>query len=82
MPIFIAKTYDNYVENIVLAKNIELAHAYWQGKKIGAHSVRELSEKDLIDHPTGVLPIIDTRMITAHISGFSNQKEIRVVNKG
>ena len=39
MPIFIAKTYEGKVESVVLAKTYELAQAYWQGKKIYAHTV-------------------------------------------
>ncbi len=60
MPIFIAKTYTGKTESIVLAKNRELANVYWQGKDIYAHSIKEFSEKDLIEHSTGVIPIMNT----------------------
>lgn len=60
MPIFIAKNFNGYVEDVVLAKDYTLAQAYWQGKEIFAHSVTERSEKDLDNHPTGVLPIVST----------------------
>jgi len=65
MPIYIAKTYNGKVENVVLAKNYELAQAYWQGKKIFAHSVIIRTEEDLKDHITGVLPIVSTKIVKA-----------------
>ena len=60
MPIFVAKNYEGKTESIVLSKNKDMANAYWQGLGINAHSVREFSEEDLDDHPTGVLPILKT----------------------
>ncbi len=62
MPIYVAKNYDGYVVSVVLAKNYELANAFWQGQEIYPHSVDiRIEEKDLKDHPTGVLPIVRTR---------------------
>ena len=69
MPIFIAKTYEGKVESVVLAKTYELAQAYWQGKKIYAHTVVKKSEKDLENHPTGVLPIVSTKVIDGYEVG-------------
>ena len=80
MPIFIAKTYEGKIESIVLAKNYELANAYWQGKNIFAHSIDEKSETDLINHPTGVLPLLNTHIVTASKFG-SNPQEFLVVKK-
>jgi len=69
MPIFIAKTYKGEVESVVLAKSLALAQAYWQGMGIMAHSVVERNETDLENHPTGVLPIVKTKKITASLFG-------------
>lgn len=65
MPIYIAKTYDGLVESVILAKNVELAHAYWQGKGVVAHSVIERNEFDLEERFTGVLPIVTTKKVDA-----------------
>lgn len=73
MPFFIAKTYEGKVESIVLAKNYELAQAYWQGKKIYAHSVDIKSEEDLKEHITGVLPILNTKEIDGYETGRHNK---------
>ncbi|KKL04958.1 hypothetical protein LCGC14_2610870 [marine sediment metagenome] len=55
MPIFIAKTYDGKVESVVLAKNYEVAQAYWQGKDIYPHSVNTFTEDNLKNHPVSRL---------------------------
>lgn len=60
MPIFIAKTYEGKVESVVLAKNYELAQAYWQGQNVYAHSVTTFTEDNLKNHLTGVIPIVNT----------------------
>jgi len=66
MPIYIARNYEGFIENIVLAKNKELATVYWQGKGIYAHSVSERTEDELNDHITGVIPILNTTKITSY----------------
>ncbi|KKL87303.1 hypothetical protein LCGC14_1936030 [marine sediment metagenome] len=63
MPIFIAKTYDGKVENIVFSKSRELAVAYWHGKDIHPHSIHVVSDQNLENHPTGVLPILSTKKL-------------------
>ena len=79
MPIYVAKTYDDKVESIVLADSYELAQAYWQGKDIIAHSVDTRTEKDLDEHPTGVLPILNTtRKRLSHFG--KGEKEYLVVS--
>jgi len=82
VPIFIAKTYEGKVESIVLAKNYELAQAYWQGKNIAAHTVIERSEKDLEEHPTGVLLLLHTKEIDGYQVGQHNsdRKYLLVTN--
>ena len=80
MPIFIAKNYDNKVESVVLARNYDLAQAYWQGKDIIAHSVTERDENDLKDHPTGVLPIVKTQTIRASKFG-QNTQDFLIISK-
>jgi len=81
MPIFIAKNYDGRVESIVLAKNEDLANAYWQGMNIFAHSTDVKSEEDLEDHPTGVLPILKTKIVNASKFG-QNPQDFLTVRKG
>jgi len=78
MPIFIAKTYEGKVESVVLAKSYELANAYWQGQGIVAHSITERNESDLEDHPTGVLPIVKTKLINK--SPFGNKPGILAID--
>jgi len=60
MPVFIAKEHNGKIRDIVVAKNYELANAYWQGKGIYANSVGILGENTLNDHPTGVIPVLST----------------------
>jgi hypothetical protein len=63
MPIFIAKHYDGTPIDVILTASRELADAYWHGKGIVAHSVNMLSDAALEGHPTGVLPIVSTRVL-------------------
>jgi hypothetical protein len=78
MPILIAKTYDGKVENIVFSKSRELAVAYWHGKGIYPHSIHTVCDKNMEDHPTGVLPILSTKEM--ELSGFGkNSKKYLVV---
>ena len=79
MPIFIAKTYDGKVESVVLAKNYEVAQAYWQGKDIYPHSVNTFTEDNLKNHPAGVLPIVNTKV--KRLSAFGQkEKEYLVIS--
>jgi len=81
MPIFIAKTYEGEAESVVLAKNIELAQAYWQGKRIYPHTIIIKEEKDLENHITGVLPIVHTRKIDGYEVGrHSRDKKYLVIS--
>jgi len=61
MPIYVSKTYGGKVESVVLANSYELANAFWQGKGFQSHSTLTYTERDLDEHPTGVLPIVDTK---------------------
>ena len=78
MPILIAKTYDGKIENIVFSKSRELAVAYWHGKGIHPHSIHTVCDRDMEDHPTGVLPILSTKRAKIDLFG-KNQKEYLVV---
>lgn len=80
MPIFIAKTHDGAVESVVLAKSYDLAKAYWQGRQIFPHSVDSKTEKDLEKHPTGVLPIVTTAVVTASKFG-KKPRDFLVISK-
>jgi len=66
MPIFIAKNFDGKVMSVVLARSYEMAQAYWHVKGIYAHTVDVKTEKDLENHPTGVLPIVYTKEIIGY----------------
>ena len=79
MPIYIAKEFNGEVESIVLAKSIELANAYWQGKNIYAHSIDIKEEADLDDHPTGVLPIVSTVKKEFYVNG--KHRKYRLIPK-
>lgn len=79
MPIYIAITEMGYVENIVLARNKELADVYWQGKGVHAHAIREIQENDLLNHPTGVIPIISTTVKSLYINGLF--RDVRIITK-
>ena len=59
---YIAYDYNSKVISIVVATNIKLATAYWQGADIPVHSTKCVEEDftKLEDHPTGVFPILKT----------------------
>ncbi len=76
MPIFIAKTYDGYIESVVLAKNEDLASAFWQGKGIYAHSIRVVCEEDIDDHITGIMPIVNTIKKNLSYQGSSDRETL------
>lgn len=79
MPIFIAKTYDDEIESIVLAKNEDLAVAYWMGKDIYPFSIDVRFETSLENHPTGIAPILSTKVKT--IRDGLNSRDFRVIQK-
>ena len=81
MPIFVAKTHGGLAESVVLARNYELAQAYWQGKDVMAHSIEERNESDLEGHPTGVLPIVKTRKVNASPFGRSSEEYLVISKK-
>lgn len=81
MPLFIAKTYNGSIESVVLAKNYALAQAYWQGSGVVAHTVREISQADLENHPTGVLPIVKTRKVNASPFGRKSEEYLVISNE-
>ena len=84
MPIYIAKNYDGFVESVVLARSYELAQAFWQGQEIYPHSVDTRTEQDLKEHPTGVLPIVKTKLKTVRpydISTRTGLMDLLVVDK-
>lgn len=78
MPVYVAKDYSGSVIGVVLAKNYELANAFWQGKGIIPHHVDSRTEDDLNNHPTGVLPIISTKEVHTH--HFRAGTTIRVID--
>ena len=79
MPLYIAMDYEGNIENIVLAKNQDLANAYWQGKNICVHHIDVRDETDLDEHPTGVLPIVSTVEKEFYING--KHRKYRLIPK-
>lgn len=78
---FIAYNYDNYPISIVIATDIKLANAYWQGADVPVHS-HKCVEEDFIplnEHPTGVFPILKT--IVKRNYDFRPGADILTVNK-
>lgn len=73
MPIFIAKTHDGKVQSVVLARSRELAVAYWHGQDTQPFSITERTDNDLIIHPTGVLPILNTKEKEIYLNGKFNK---------
>ncbi len=80
MPTYIAKTYNGTTVNIVMARTREDANIYWQGKSIHPHHVDERSEEQLVGHPTGVMPILETREVSLNRFG-QNPANYIVVDK-
>lgn len=78
MPIFIAKDFDGFTIDIVLAKSYELAQVYWQGKGIVSHSIERKCESHLDNHSTGVLPILETHKKYLSETGLSSRDYIVV----
>jgi len=81
MPVYVAKDYDGYPIDVVLTQSEQLAHAYWHGKGVVAHSVSILSDNDLADHPTGVLPILSTRETEITPFGLTRPRKVIMVRK-
>ncbi len=80
--IFIAVNHDGYIISIVNAKSLELANAYWQGANIIPNTV--LNKKDftpLDEHPTGVIPLLKTRIVKIRKDFGSGFTEIVAVDK-
>jgi hypothetical protein len=63
MPVYIAKNYEGTPLDVVFAVNEQLATAYWHGKGVTPHSTQTVSDANLQDHPTGVLPIVSTKVL-------------------
>jgi hypothetical protein len=80
MPIFIAREYGGKTRDIVLARSYDLANVYWQGKGIVPHDITTFTEVDLSGHPTGVVPILNTRKKTLSPFGKNSEEFIIVEN--
>jgi len=70
--VFRAVDHNGKVLSLVLAHNIHLARAYWQGQGIVPHSDDEVGMPD--DHPTGVMPLY-TAPKEKPVSQFRNRLE-------
>lgn len=71
MPFYIAQEYGDQIVGCVLAENEKLANAYFQGQDIYPHHYRILSEDDLINHPTGVIPVFKVQHLKSWEVGDS-----------
>jgi hypothetical protein len=79
--IFIARNGQGFIVSIIKAKSKELANAYWQGCGTDAFSI-ECLETDRIpfdEHPTGVMPILET--MKKSLSKFASFPEDYIVVK-
>ena len=66
--------------SVILAKNREIAEAYWHGADIYPHAVFKIELQ--ADHPTGIVPIITTDVILAQDVARKNiGTKIRVIRK-
>ena len=79
MPVYAAKDFDGSTLSVVLARNNELAAAYWHGRGIIPHSVECREEEQLKDHPTGVISLVDTKLVIPRMTGPSRTK-VRVID--
>ena len=73
-----AKDFDGYSESIVLAKNRDLANAFWHGGDIYPHHVDEFGSSCLENHPTGVIPLLKTSRKKLHRFGEDGHEYICV----
>ena len=64
MPIYVAKNSKGQTEGVVLAESYKLAQSYWMGCGITIDDVLTLTEKDLDNHPTGIIPLLRMKKIT------------------
>jgi len=63
MLIAVAKDHDECILDAVFTKSPELAKVYWHGKGIHPHKTVYYTDKDLENHPTGVIPLLPKRVI-------------------
>ena len=81
MPVYVAYNYKGIPIDVVFAMNDQLATAYWHGKDVIPHNMRQLSDANLKDHPTGVLPIVTTKTRNIPTTHLSGGEEVVVVVK-
>lgn len=82
MPVYVASNHDSNPIGIVVARSMDLATAFWHGQGLVPYSVREITANDLSGHPTGVLPILRTKVVTGYeVSNFKKEKEYLLVSK-
>lgn len=75
MKVFVALNYNGYPIGIVLSNSRRLAEAYWHGADVIPHSVNVFDQNNLIDHPTGVIPILKVKEIGEQ---FSDKKTLQI----
>lgn len=72
--IFIGYNHENYIISIISCKNKENANAYWQGRDISPHIVKEfdLSEDKENEKLGFVTPLLCTKEVEAY--EFNNMR--------
>jgi hypothetical protein len=81
MPVYIAKNYEGTPLDVVFAVNEQLATAYWHGKGVIPHSTQTVSDVNLQDHPTGVLPIVSTKEVDVTPYGMGTPRKVILVRR-
>jgi len=73
MPLFIAKNYAGKVRDIIIAKNYDIAVAYWQGKELFPHKIDSYTGAELDTFPGGVFSLLRTKKM--RLSPFGGNAE-------
>ena len=67
--IYKALDHDGKILGVVLASSEGLAKAFWHGQDIIPSHIDELWDDALKNHPTGVIPIVNTFETQLYING-------------
>jgi len=77
--IFVAKSHDGLTMDVVMALDEELAKAYWLGKGVVPGHIISFSNNILINHSTGVVPIVSTEKKMIMNASCTKEKECFVI---
>lgn len=76
MPTYLACDYNDNILAGVIAESEKLASAYFQGRDIYPHHLKSHSDKDLENHPTGVIPLFYTQKVNHYDVPRDGTREI------